>query len=397
MRDVFLIFLRLGLTSFGGPIAHLDIFRREFVAKRQWLDQQTYAEMVAVCSVLPGATSSQVGLSLGHLRGGWRGALAAWAGFTLPSAIIMVAFAFFAAGPGAVAHQPWVHGLKLAAVAIVAHAIWGMIRTYCLNLGALVLAVLIAAVLAGLPTLTAQLATLAFGAVAGVRLKWGAMDNAAQSEPAPRINYALSLTAILIFTALLAALPALVQLHPNALLVIADKFYRAGALVFGGGHVVLPLLHQEFVAPGLIDADTFLAGYGMAQAVPGPLFTFAAYLGGVVGGGVTGSAGDTVAAALVSLVMIFLPSVLLVAGAVPLLRGLQRHVWARHMLAGINVAVVGFLMAAFATPILPTAIQSFPDIILAAVGLALLFTRKVPSWAVVLLCAGVAQGYAWLA
>ncbi len=388
LKDVFLTFLRLGLTSFGGPIAHLDIFRRAFVTQRQWLDAQTYAEMVAVCSVLPGATSSQVGMSLGHHRAGWQGAVAAWVGFTLPSALIMATFAVMAVSSLGLAQQPWVHGLKLAAVAIVAHAIWGMARSYCPNLGAVVLAIIIGAVIAALPTLTAQMSALAIGAFAGARFKWGKFDTA-QNEQPPRINIALSVSAVLIFVGLLIALPLIVKFQPTVLLVIADKFYRAGALVFGGGHVVLPLLHQEFVTNGLIEPDTFLAGYGLAQAVPGPLFTFAAFVGGVVG-----APGNSIGGALVALLMIFAPSALLVAGAVPLLRGLQRHAWARHMLAGINVAVVGFLMAAFASPILPTAIHAFTDVIIAVIGAIMLFTRKVPSWMVVLFCAAVTQGYA---
>ncbi|MEQ9609695.1 MAG: chromate efflux transporter, partial [Kiloniellaceae bacterium] len=341
---VFRVFLQLGLTSFGGPVAHLGYFREAFVTRRRWLDEHAYADLVALCQFLPGPASSQVGIGIGLAKAGYAGALAAWLGFTLPSALALTLFGYGVAAYQEVLPAGLLHGLKVVAVAVVAQAVWGMARTLCPDAPRATLAVLAAAAVLAVPGAGAQLAVIAGGALAGLLVLPGQQDRAATSLGIP-VNKAVAIAALLLFFALLIGLPLLSAAFPaqgdvgqgdvGQSLALADSFYRSGALVFGGGHVVLPLLQAEVVPPGWVSNDAFLAGYGAAQAVPGPLFTFAAYLGAVmepVPNGVLG--------ALICLVAVFAPSFLLVIGALPFWDGLRHHPLARRALTGVNAAVV---------------------------------------------------------
>lgn len=381
---VFLIFLRLGLTSFGGPVAHLGYFREEFVARRRWLTEDAYADLVALCQFLPGPASSQVGLALGLRQAGWGGALAAWLGFTLPSALVMALL-----GLGLVAGQGLVpagvlHGLKVAAVAVVAQAVWGMARSLCRGPARLLLMVLACALALLWPGVVGQVGAMLVAALAGLGL-WGR----AGAMPVPPSQGGLAAGvrphtgALLLaaFAALLVLLPLAARAWPQGWLVLADAFYRAGALVFGGGHVVLPLLQAEVVATGWVAADDFLAGYGLAQAVPGPLFTFAAFLGAAAGHGAGGWLG-----AAVCLVAIFVPAFLLVAGALPFWERLRHNARARAALAGVNAAVVGLLLAALYHPVWTSAIHAPADLALALAAFAALVWARVPPWLVVPVC-----------
>ena len=381
---VFLIFLRLGLTSFGGPVAHLGYFREEFVARRGWLTEDAYADLVALCQFLPGPASSQVGLALGLRQAGWGGALAAWLGFTLPSALVMALL-----GLGLVAGQGLMpagvlHGLKVAAVAVVAQAVWGMARSLCRGPARLLLMALACALALLWPGVVGQVGAMLVAALAGLAL-WGR----ASAMPAPPSQSGLAAGlrprtgALLLaaFAALLVLLPLAARAWPQGWLVLADAFYRAGALVFGGGHVVLPLLQAEVVATGWVAADDFLAGYGLAQAVPGPLFTFAAFLGAAAGHGTGGWLG-----AAVCLVAIFVPAFLLVAGALPFWDRLRHNARARAALAGVNAAVVGLLLAALYHPVWTSAIHAPADLALALAAFAALVWARVPPWLVVPLC-----------
>ena len=381
---VFLIFLRLGLTSFGGPVAHLGYFREEFVARRRWLTEDAYADLVALCQFLPGPASSQVGLALGLRQAGWGGALAAWLGFTLPSALVMALL-----GLGLVAGQGLVpagvlHGLKVAAVAVVAQAVWGMARSLCRGPARLLLMVLACALALLWPGVVGQVGAMLVAALAGLGL-WGR----AGAMPAPPSQGGLAAGvrprtgALLLaaFAALLVLLPLAARAWPQGWLVLADAFYRAGALVFGGGHVVLPRLQAEVVATGWVATDDFLAGYGLAQAVPGPLFTFAAFLGAAAGHGAGGWLG-----AAVCLVAIFVPAFLLVAGALPFWERLRHNARARAALAGVNAAVVGLLLAALYHPVWTSAIHAPADLALALAAFAALVWARVPPWLVVPLC-----------
>lgn len=381
---VFLIFLRLGLTSFGGPVAHLGYFREEFVARRGWLTEDAYADLVALCQFLPGPASSQVGLALGLRQAGWGGALAAWLGFTLPSALVMALL-----GLGLVAGQGLVpagvlHGLKVAAVAVVAQAVWGMARSLCRGPARLLLMVLACALALLWPGVLGQVGAMLVAALAGLGL-WGR----AGAMPAPPSQGGLAAGVrprtggllLAAFAALLVLLPLAARAWPQGWLVLADAFYRAGALVFGGGHVVLPLLQAEVVATGWVAADDFLAGYGLAQAVPGPLFTFAAFLGAAAGHGAGGWLG-----AAVCLVAIFVPAFLLVAGALPFWERLRHNARARAALAGVNAAVVGLLLAALYHPVWTSAIHAPADLALALAAFAALVWARVPPWLVVPLC-----------
>jgi chromate transporter len=363
--EVFWIFLRLGLTSFGGPVAHIGYFRSEFVARRHWLDEETYAGIVGFCQFLPGPASSQVAMALGQMRAGMAGLVAAFIGFTLPSALLMALFAVFLTGD--LAHAPWVHGLKLAAVAVVAQALWSMARTLTPDLPRLVFAVAAAAVALLLPSEIGQLAAIALGAALGFALL-KPQPMTARAIAVPR--HALPL--LVLFFVLLAVLPLLARLDHR--LALFDAFYRTGALVFGGGHVVLPLLQHAVVTPGWIGNAPFLAGYGAAQAMPGPLFSFAAYLGAAMGGWGT---------AALCLLAIYLPSLLLVAGGWPLWQAAAHRAGLRAALAGINAAVVGLLAAALWSPVITGAVFSRADGAIAATALFLLVVPKLPSWAVV--------------
>ncbi|HEY5125920.1 MAG TPA: chromate efflux transporter [Bradyrhizobium sp.] len=378
--EVFAAFLKLGLTSFGGPVAHLGYFRNEFVERRRWLEEQTYADIVALCQFLPGPASSQVGIAIGLSRAGYLGALAAWTAFTLPSAIALVLFAYGLSAAGD-AGGGWLHGLKVAAVAVVALAILGMARTLTPDRQRATLAVIAAAIAFAIPSAWGQIGAIAFGAVVGLIIR----NNGPLSErtelnlPASRAVGFLSLA---IFALLLVGMPILAAATGNQVLRLFDTFFRVGSLVFGGGHVVLPLLRAEVVPSGWIGNDAFLAGYGAAQAVPGPLFTFAAYLGAVVGGWKT---------AVLCLVAIFLPSFLLVIGVLPFWESLRRRKTTQAALRGVNAAVVGLLLAAFYDPVWTSGILAKADFVLAAFAFLLLFLWRMPPWLVVVLCATAGQ------
>ena len=374
---IFLAFLRLGFTAFGGPIAHLEYFRREFVERRGWLSAPAYGDLVALCQFLPGPASSQTGIGLGLMRGGLRGALAAWLGFTLPSALAMTAFALLLTHVGTLAQGAWLHGLKLVAVAVVAQALWGMGRSLCPDRERASLAVAAAMLTALVPGVTGQLAVIVLGAVVGGWLLRAPIETVHAPLQVP-LRHRSAVALLGVFGVLLVGLPLLAAALHQPWLTLFAGMYQSGALVFGGGHVVLPLLQARMVPAGM-DNSTFLAGYGAAQAVPGPLFTFAAFLGAAAHLGSGGWLGAGVA-----LVGIFLPGFLLVAGALPLWAGLRHLPAMRSALTGINAAVVGLLLAAFYDPVWTASIHTPRDFALALVALLLLQMWKTPPWAVVL-------------
>lgn len=374
---VFLIFLRLGLTSFGGPIAHLGYFRDEFVTRRQWLTERSYADLVALCQFLPGPASSQVGIALGLYRAGHAGAVAAWAGFTLPSAIALILFALGIASYGDAMPSGVLHGLKVVAVAVVAQAVWGMARNLCPDAPRITLMAAATCFVQLAPSAWAQLGVIAIAAILGLLLfkpQQGAAHEPLPIATRPRVGLFL----LTLFLALLLGLPLLSAMVPNQTLSIVDAFYRAGSLVFGGGHVVLPLLQTEVVPTGWVNNDAFLAGYGAAQAVPGPLFTFAAFLGASMNQTPAGWLGG-----LICLLAIFAPSFLLVVGALPFWERLRRHTRTQAALLGINAAVVGLLLAALYQPVWTSAIHTPRDFGLALVALVALMFWKLPPWLVV--------------
>jgi chromate transporter len=379
--EVLAAFTRLGLTSFGGPIAHIGYFREEFVARRQWLDDHAYADLVALCQFLPGPASSQVGISIGLFRAGYIGALAAWVGFTLPSALALVLFAYGVSALGDLSGVGWIHGLKVAAVAVVAQAVLGMIRTLAPDRDRVTLAIVAAAIVLLIPTALAQVAAIAFGGLVGIwRLRAAAPVN--QVSLPLNVGYAAGAAFLVMFLVLLVGLPVLAAATQAQSIKLFDAFYRAGSLVFGGGHVVLPLLQASVVPPGWVSNDTFLAGYGAAQAVPGPLFTFAAYLGAVMGPAPNGWAG-----AALCLLAIFLPSFLLLFGALPFWGELRRRPAAQAALRGVNAVVVGLLLAALYNPVWTAGILNAGDFALATGAFLLLYIWGTPPWLVVLLCA----------
>jgi chromate transporter len=377
---VFLAFLKLGLTSFGGPVAHLGYFRDELVERRKWIDEAGYADLVALCQFLPGPASSQTGFALGLLRAGWPGALAAWTAFTLPSALLLVAFAYGAEMFDGPLGAGMLHGLKIVAVAVVAQAVWGMARTLTPDrqrIGIAVAVVLFVSLVGGS---LGQIAAIVGGGIAGLLLCRGPGTTVGTlAFPVSRATGAVLLAA---FVALLVLLPLARAINPDQALALIDAFYRAGALVFGGGHVVLPLLDAAVVAPGWVTDDAFLAGYGAAQAVPGPLFTFAAYLGAAMGPQPNGIAG-----AAIALVAIFVPGLLLVAGSLPFWDAFRTRPAAQAAMRGTNAAVVGILGAALYDPLWTSAILRPLDFALALAGFALLTAWKAPPWLVVLLLA----------
>ena len=375
--------LRLGLTSFGGPIAHLGYFRDEYVERRKWLDEATYADLVALCQFLPGPASSQVGMAIGLLRAGLPGALAAWLGFTLPSAIALVVFAYGlrTVGPG---DAGWLHGLKIVAVAVVAQAVWGMARSLAPDRPRATLAAATAIAMLVVPGAAAQIAAIVVAGVIGWR--WlapaGTGDDRRQAIPVGR---GVAAVALALFFVLLAILPVLSYVTADPAIALVDRFYRVGSLVFGGGHVVLPLLRAEVVGPEGVSDAAFVAGYGAAQAVPGPLFTFAAYLGAMMRTGPTGIAGATLA-----LVAVFLPSLLLVVGMLPFWDRLRAHAGMRSALAGVNAAVVGLLLAALYEPVWTSAIDTPVDLALALAAFVALAIWRLPPWLVVIATAVIA-------
>ena len=372
---------RLGLTSFGGPIAHLGYFHDEYVDRRKWLDERSYADLVALCQFLPGPASSQVGMAIGIARAGLPGTLAAWLGFTLPSALALIAFAFGISALGGSAAAGWLHGLKVVAVAVVAQAVWTMARTLCPDRDRATLAILATIVTLAWPSAAAQVLSIAVAGLIGWRFF-------PQSDVSPAwhmrfpIGKRLGMAAWMVFFTLLFALPLLRQVSPSHGLEVFDSFFRVGALVFGGGHVVLPLLQAEVVGPGWVTNEQFVAGYGAAQAVPGPLFTFAAYLGAVMHPWPNGWAGAGLA-----LGAIFLPSFLLIVGGLPLWNRLRAQASFQAMLRGINAAVVGLLLAALYHPVWTSAIHAPGDFALGLVDFLLLAFWKLPPWLVVVLSA----------
>ena len=378
LAAIFLVFLRLGCTSFGGPVAHLGYFRAEFVARRGWLSEPAFADIVALCQFLPGPASSQVGMAIGMARGGLAGAAAAWLGFTLPSALLMVGFAYGLGALGDPGQAGWLHGLKIVAVAVVAGAVWSMARALCPDRPRVTLALAAALIALLVPSAAGQIGAIVLGAVAGRLLLPG------EAVPehvalALRIPRGLSLAALASFFVLLFGLPALAAATGSHFFAVVSGFYRAGALVFGGGHVILPLLQRAVVPPGWVPNDLFLAGYGAAQALPGPLSTFAAYLGAVMRPAPTGWLGG-----LVCLVAIFAPSFLLLVGALPFWDALRRRAGVRAVLRGVNAAVVGLLLAALYTPVWTSAILRPADFAGALTAFVLLTAWRVAPWLVVL-------------
>jgi len=382
VAEIFAAFLKLGLTSFGGPIAHLGYFRAEFVEQRKWLSESSYADIVALCQFLPGPASSQVGFTLGILRGnGLLGGLAAWFAFTMPSAIILFAFALGATaftGPFA---EGVLHGLKLVAVAVVAQAIWGMASSLTPDRERAGIALAAVAIVVFVGGSFGQISAIALGAVAGLIL-------CRTNGPGPAGHLGFSVphrhgaVALVVFTGLFVITPLVAAKTGSQGLALFDAFYRSGALVFGGGHVVLPLLQAEVVTPGWVSNADFLAGYGMAQAVPGPLFTFAAYLGAVTGPPPNGLAGATIA-----LVALSLPGLLLVYGMLPFWDALRLRPAAQAAMRGTNAAVVGILGAAFYNPVWISAVLTPRDFAVALTGFLLLTVWKLAPWIVVILLA----------
>jgi chromate transporter len=372
-------FLRLGLVSFGGPVAHLGYFRGEFVERRKWLDEAAYADIVALCQFLPGPASSQVGIALGLMRAGLPGAFLAWVGFTMPSALAMILFAYGVGRFGRLADAPWLHGLKIVAAAVVAQAVWGMARSLAPDRPRATLAVAAAAVTLSLPSSWGQLGAIALGALVG----WAAMPGEGARETHPlaiRVPRLWSVGALILFFALLAGLPLASAVSGSHAVALVDSFYRAGSLVFGGGHVVLPLLQAAVVPPGWIGDDGFLAGYGAAQAVPGPLFSFAAYLGTAMAPPPDGWPGG-----LLCLAAIYLPCFLLVIGTLPFWEALRRRPGVQSALRGVNAAVVGLLLAALYRPVWTSAILGAGDFVLGLLAFLLLVFWRLPPWLVVLL------------
>jgi chromate transporter len=386
---VFRIFLRLGLTSFGGPVAHLGYYRGEFVERRKWLDEAAFADIVALCQFLPGPASSQVAMSIGILRAGLPGAFAAWLGFTMPSAVAMILFGYGVTRFGDLSGAPWLHGLKIVAVAVVAQAVWGMATSLCPDRERASVAVGAATLALAVPSALGQVVAIAAGGLIG----WSLLANTVPPQPgaplAVHLPRSWSVAAAILFFALLVGLPLFAALLPLQPIKLFDSFYRSGALVFGGGHVVLPLLQAEIVPRGWVSNDAFLAGYGAAQAVPGPLFTFSAYLGTVAGPAPNGWVGG-----LLCLVAIFLPSFLLLIGALPFWDVVRRRPAVQAALRGVNAAVVGLLLAALYRPVWTSAIFGPADFALGIMAFLLLALWAVPPWLVVIFGALAASAIA---
>jgi chromate transporter len=378
--EVLRVFLKLGLTSFGGPVAHLGYYRSELVERRGWVDDRTYADIVALCQLLPGPASTQTGMTLGIIRAGPLGAIAAWLGFATPSALAMILFAYGVKAFGQFGGAAWLHGLKIVAVAVVALAVWRMAASLAEGRERASIAVVAALLVLAVPSVLGQIAAIALGALAGLLLPASPAPQAAAARLAVRLPRGLSIAAAGLFLALLFGLPALASLFPSHVIALFAAFYRSGALVFGGGHVVLPLLQASVVPPGWVTNDTFLAGYGAAQAVPGPLFTFSAYLGAAMGPAPNGWLGG-----IICLVAIFLPSFLLLFAVLPFWDGLRRRASVRRAMGGVNAAVVGLLLAALYRPVWTSAIHGPADFAIGLFAFLLLALWSVPPWLVVIL------------
>jgi chromate transporter len=388
--EVFLVSLRLGLTSFGGPIAHLGYFHDAYVVRRRWLGEEAFADLLALCQFLPGPASSQLNMSIGMVRAGIPGAVAAWLGFTLPSAIALAAFAFLVGTPG-VADSGWLHGIMVAAVAVVAQAVLAMARRFTREARTASLAAGAAVASLLLPFAFSQVLVIAAGAGLG-RLLLPPPEHARGSDLPVRVKGWVSIASLCLFALLLAGLPILRAVDPSPWVAVAESFYRSGSLVFGGGHVVLPLLHREVVSPGWVGEAQFLSGYGAAQAVPGPLFTFAAYLGALMPVPPNGLFG-----ALLALVAIFFPSFLLLVGILPFWAALRAKPGVQSALGGVNAVVVGLLAAALYRPVWTGAITGAADVCIALAAFTLLQSWKARPWMVVALAAGAGEALQFLA
>lgn len=388
VTEVALVFLRLGCSSFGGPVAHLGYFHSEVVKKRRWVDEAQFGDVVSLCQFLPGPASSQVVFALGMLRAGIFGALAASLCFTLPSALLMIGFAQGVALVGDLSRAGWLHGLRLAAVAVVAQAVWGMAKSLCPDRARVSLCLAAAAAVLLSSSAVTQVGVIAAGGAIGSWLYRREAPSAAASHATDTAGRPLLAAAALVtFLVLLVALPLAASASGQRLIAEFDSFYRSGSLVFGGGHVVLPLLRAEVVPSGWLSDEQFLAGYGAAQALPGPLFTFAAYLGAAMNPAHPWLNGSW------CLLGIFLPAWLLVGGALPFWHRLRGQRWAQGALAGANAAVVGVLLAALYRPVIAESVQADRDVVVALLAFALLQVWKVPAWAVVALMAAAGQ---WL-
>ncbi|MFE1630662.1 chromate transporter [Brevibacillus reuszeri] len=374
LLELFLVSMKLGATSFGGPIAHLGFFHEEYIKRRKWLDEKSYAELVAVCQILPGPASSQVGIGIGIIRGGLLGGIAAWLGFTMPSVLVLVLFAMFMQGSN-IAQAGWIHGLKIVAVAIVAHAVIEMGKKLAPDKKRATIAVLAAAAALLWQTAFSQIMIIVLAGLLGWSFYRGEQASIVPAIRVP-IKRSVAVLCLTLFVCLLLALPVLKGVLSLPWLAMFDSFYRAGSLVFGGGHVVLPLLEREVLPAGWLTKEQFLAGYGATQAVPGPLFTFAAYLGAVMNGWV---------GAAVATIAIFLPAFLLVAGTLPFWGALRQKRGIQAALAGVNAAVVGILLAALYDPIWVSSILTPADFVLATILFTLLAFWKTPPWVIVLI------------
>jgi chromate transporter len=377
LLEILKVSFRLGLTSFGGPIAHLGYFHEEYVRRRQWIDERGYADLVALCQFLPGPASSQVGIGIGYRRGGIPGALLAWLGFTFPSALALTIFAYLYQGWD-MGGAGWIHGLKLAAVAIVAQAVWGMGKNLAPDRGRATIAVLTCIATLMFNSALVQVGLIAAAGVAGMILYNDHTEmNGTEEASAPK-HQKLAICLLIAFFGLLALLPLLRSIYPSTWLAIIDSFYRSGSLVFGGGHVMLPLLEKEVVPSGWMNQEQFLAGYGATQAIPGPLTTFAAYLGFLIHGW---------SGAVVATLAIFLPAFLLVMGALPFWELLRRQPKVKGALTAINASVVGILLAALYDPLWVSAVGSPGDFALVLALFTALIFWKLPPWVVVLAAA----------
>jgi chromate transporter len=379
--EVLRVFFKLGLTCFGGPIAHIGYFREEFVVRRKWIDEHAFADLVGLCQFLPGPASSQVGFSIGLMRAGYPGGLAAWTGFTLPSAIVLVLFAYSASALGGPAGTGLLHGLKLVAVAIVAQAVWGMARSLCPDRERASIAAIAALIILFSSASIAQIGAIALGGIAGLWLCRNAPATPSGHVAIP-VSRTAGLACLTAFFVLLLGLPVLRGMTGSSGVAVFEAFYRSGALVFGGGHVVLPLLREAFVTPGWVSDDAFLGGYGAAQAAPGPLFTFAAYLGTVVGPTPHGLAG-----AALGLIGIFLPGILILLGTLPFWDSFRQRAGAQAMMRGVNAAVVGLLGAALYNPVWTSSVKAPGDFGIALVGFVLLTAWRAPPLLVVVISA----------
>ena len=388
LAEVAWAFFKLGWISFGGPVAHLGYLRAEIVNRRRWLGEEAFGELVALCQFLPGPASSQLVYALGMRRAGWLGGLLASLCFLLPSAALMIAFGYGVTALGDLRHAGWLAGLKLAAVAVVAQAVWGMGRSLCPDRPRVCIGLLAAVVLVVLPGALAQVAVIAGGGCAGWWLYRRSVAPRGKPEAAGWRSHLVAGGLLVVFGLLLVALPLLASATGRKDLAVFDGFYRAGSLVFGGGHVILPLLRAEVVPPGWVADDVFLAGYGMAQALPGPLFTFAGYLGTAIEPGP-----HAWLSGLWCVLAIFLPGWLLIAGALPFWSQLRAQTWAQAALRGANAAVVGVLLAALYNPVWQEGVRSAVDMVAAVVAFGLLQWCKIPPWLLVLLAAAYGQ---WL-